>query len=744
MNSFPGTMNHLALLPCYPMRVTKKIILVLLFGLLCYQVPAQEKDAQQETDLFNSLLYGDFRELGAKNIVQPFGKNETVNRQRLKMATAVRNHKGAGVAANNLGWIAVNKKNYDEALRWFTLALKEFTDGNAAKAMAGTEAEIGMTYRLREDYPAALTHYSRALDGMKKNNMKRGMATVTSAMGQTYSAMKDHTNAIRFFTESMAAYTSLGDKQGMSDLNIQLGEELIGQNTDDEAISYFNKALSQKKELNDKRGQALALRDIGIVYFRKNEYDKALEFFQKSLVESENLQVLKLVRDTYLKLFAESRVNKVADRESLFTRKYQVYKDSVQAILNSRALSPDSLSKELAEKEKIAVMVSRKKDESILAMDADEIELNSQLTEAELERLKTEAAIEEMSKEKRQDEIEARERKEQIQQLQKDKAAQELALSQKQLEQTRQQLVIYVLLGVAAMILFSLAFVYYRYLNNKKSHAALDKAYAELSSTHAKLKNMQTQLVHSEKMASLGQLTAGIAHEIKNPLNFVNNFSELSNELIDEVLVAGSEEERNEILAELKNNLTKINYHGKRADSIVKNMLQHSRTGNSEKAPVDINSMCEEYLMLSYHGMRATDSGFNCAIEKQLDENIGKVKIVPQDISRVLLNLFNNALYAVKERKNSNGETSYQPMVSVITQLLNHSILIRVRDNGTGIPDDVREKIFTPFFTTKPTGEGTGLGLSLSHDIIKAHGGEIKVNSKAVSGTEFLIRLPLS
>ena len=257
------------------------------------------------------------------------------------------------------------------------------------------------------------------------------------------------------------------------------------------------------------------------------------------------------------------------------------------------------------------------------------------------------------------------------------------------------------------------------------------------------LKSTQTQLIQSEKMASLGQLTAGIAHEIKNPLNFVNNFSELSVELITELEEGVSPEEQKDITDDLKQNLEKINFHGKRADSIVKGMLQHSRSSVAEKQPTDINKMVEEFFNLAYHGMRAKDPGFNCTMEKNLAKDIPQIKIISQDISRVILNIFNNAFYAVDERSKSNGK-DYQPKVSITTSFDNGKVFISIRDNGKGIPDDIKDKIFNPFFTTKPTGQGTGLGLSISYDIIvKGHNGGLVVNSKAGEYTEFLITLPV-
>ncbi|MFI5219848.1 MAG: cyclic nucleotide-binding domain-containing protein [Bacteroidia bacterium] len=265
----------------------------------------------------------------------------------------------------------------------------------------------------------------------------------------------------------------------------------------------------------------------------------------------------------------------------------------------------------------------------------------------------------------------------------------------------------------------------------------------ELELALENLKKSQQQLVQSEKLASLGALIAGIAHEIQNPLNFVNNFSQLSGELIEEIKDVKTDDDRDEILADLKQNLEKINQHGRRADSIVKSMLEHSRTGTGEKQLTNINQLCTEYFNLAYHGMRAKNPEFNCELVKQLDNSLPEIKIVPQEISRVLLNLFNNAFYAVNEKskESANSKIPYKPQISLITSSLNHFIAIKVIDNGTGIPDKIKEKIFEPFFTTKPTGQGTGLGLSLSFDIIKAHGGEIKVESKQNELTEFTVIL---
>lgn len=277
----------------------------------------------------------------------------------------------------------------------------------------------------------------------------------------------------------------------------------------------------------------------------------------------------------------------------------------------------------------------------------------------------------------------------------------------------------------------------------------------ELEKALENLKSTQEQLIHAEKMASLGELTAGIAHEIQNPLNFVNNFSEVSNEMIEELVEERAKDPAvrdeglvEELLADIKENLSKINLHGKRADGIVKGMLQHSRNNSGQKELTDINELADEYLRLSYHGLRAKDKSFNADFKLDLDPTLPKMEVVPQDIGRVILNLINNGFYAVSEKTQgqaiqANGEYSdYKPMVWVSTKKLKEGIEIRIRDNGSGIPADIKAKIFQPFFTTKPSGKGTGLGLSMSYEIItKGHGGKLSVESVPGEYTEFIIIL---
>jgi len=289
--------------------------------------------------------------------------------------------------------------------------------------------------------------------------------------------------------------------------------------------------------------------------------------------------------------------------------------------------------------------------------------------------------------------------------------------------------------------LFTLAvIIFFLYRNNRQKQ----KAKFKIEEAYNQLKSTQSQLVHSEKMASLGELTAGIAHEIQNPLNFVNNFSEVNKELLAEMnedILKGNYEEVKTLAKNVTDNEEKIIFHGKRADAIVKGMLQHSRNSNGVKEPTDINALCDEYLRLAYHGLRARDKLFNATIKTDLDAAVGKVPVVPQDLGRVVLNLITNAFYVVDE-KSKQHLTGYEPTVTVSTKKINNKVEIRVSDNGSGIPQKVLDKIFQPFFTTKPTGQGTGLGLSLSYDIIKAHGGELKVETKEGEGSTFIITLP--
>jgi signal transduction histidine kinase len=312
--------------------------------------------------------------------------------------------------------------------------------------------------------------------------------------------------------------------------------------------------------------------------------------------------------------------------------------------------------------------------------------------------------------------------------------------------------------SISGAFLSALLIVLILYRNNKikqKNNIQLERKKNQLEITLGQLKTTQSQLIQSEKMASLGELTAGIAHEIQNPLNFVNNFSEINQELIEEVeeeIENGNLAEIKEIIVDLKENEQKISEHGKRADSIVKGMLLHSRTSTGEKVFKDINGLCDEFVRLSYHGIRAKNRNFNADFELNLDPDLPQIKIIPQDIGRVLLNIINNAFCAASEEalrvhqiisnSEAKSDSNFMAKVTVSTKLLDDKIQISISDNGPGIPEEIKDKIFQPFFTTKPTGEGTGLGLSLAYDIVQAHGGNIDIDSEVGRGSNFIITLP--
>jgi two-component system, NtrC family, sensor kinase len=320
-------------------------------------------------------------------------------------------------------------------------------------------------------------------------------------------------------------------------------------------------------------------------------------------------------------------------------------------------------------------------------------------------------------------------------------------------ERYTNQIRYFVLIATAALFLL-LSIILYR--NNRSKQIAnkalelqkkeVEQQRSKAENTLQELRSTQAQLIQSEKMASLGELTAGIAHEIQNPLNFVNNFSEINKELLVEMreeIEKGNMSQAKHLTADIIDNEDKIMHHGKRADAIVKGMLQHSRTGFGQKEPIDINALADEYLRLAYHGLKAKDKSFHATLQTSFDSYIGKIQVVPQDMGRVFLNLYNNAFYAVSE-KNKQLSENFEPIVSIGTKRIGDKLEIRIKDNGNGIPQKVIDKIFQPFFTTKPTGQGTGLGLSMSYDIVKAHGGSLIVHANEGEGAEFVIQIPMT
>jgi signal transduction histidine kinase len=485
-----------------------------------------------------------------------------------------------------------------------------------------------------------------------------------------------------FYAKRMSGFIEFGNQSGYLAFGSQLlGNIYAAKNENDSAFFYFRQSIQNAEALYSALLVAGANIGIAKVFQQKNQLDSALTHARQALALYQNYKI-------NIQSWGENTDSYIADLSPLLADLYKSNNqlDSAYKYLHLSVSLKDSL------------------------YNTDKIRQFQTLSFNELTR------------------------RQQLEQQSRD--------AQQQYE-TRIKM--YGLLSIITGILI-VAFILFR--NNKQKQKAnnlLQQQKQEIETTLGELKITQKQLIQSEKMASLGELTAGIAHEIQNPLNFINNFSEINAELIEEMknaLAKGDQQEAIEIAADIDVNEQKINHHGKRADGIVKGMLLHSRSSSGVKEPTNINALADEYLRLAYHGLRARDKSFNAAMNTNFDETVGKVNVIPQDIGRVILNLITNAFYAVKT-PNLLKEEPYQPTVSVSTKRIGDKVSISVKDNGSGIPAKILDKIFQPFFTTKPTGQGTGLGLSISYDIVTTgHGGQLNVETIEGEGTEFIIILP--
>ena len=573
----------------------------------------------------------------------------------------------------------------------------------------------GEALRFMGEYPQALEMQFRAVDLYKKEKDKRGESISLGYIGFIYMELNEYRQGLQYL---LLANQMLGGKNAQESIG-RNGAALVLSNIGnsyekldmlDSALYFQKQAWEVSTKAPSENVKVLIQTRLGIVYARLKDYTQALQNFHPAL-------------DRVTRINDKVNLGKVQHRlaelfEALNNNDSSFYYARL-SYLNSLKASQKLVTQDAA---KMLVKLFRKVnnlDSAIYYQDVT-MALNDSLYGAKKYRHLQFLTLEEQKKQ--QEILQARERD-------KNRA---------------KMLGLLVLMGSLLII----AIILFRNVRQKqKTNTLLNKQKNEIESTLAELKSTQAQLIQSEKMASLGELTAGIAHEIQNPLNFVNNFSEINQELIAEMRDAvekGNSTEAISIASNILDNEQKILHHGKRADSIVKGMLQHSRNGSGQKESTDINVLADEYLRLAYHGLRAKDKTFNAAMTTNFDPGIGTIDIIPQDIGRVILNLITNAFHAVAEKSKRQVE-GYQPTVSVTTKKLPGKIEIRVRDNGNGIPPSIVDKIFQPFFTTKPAGQGTGLGLSMSYDIItKAHGGEIKVETREGEGTEFTINLPLN
>jgi two-component system NtrC family sensor kinase len=563
------------------------------------------------------------------------------------------------------------------------------------------------------NFAEALRLLLQALELSKQLKTKPMEGGVLNSIGNTYLDMGDPRTALKYYRASMVISKNSDDPYWQMNEPSNIGNVYEKLNMPDSALFYEQKLYRNKLFPDDLRAELSGR--IGNANVKLGKFKDAMNYYKKGLVYAAKAKTF----------------------DDIALINYQMAK------LDSALNVPDSAILRAQLSLKSARFISYRN----IVIKASQLLANLYDSQGKIDSAYRYQKIADLYK----DTLFGAEKFIRIQHILSDEQQRQQKLIQEQEELKNR----YQFIGGISILIFVLLLAMLVWRNNlsqRKKNKLLDAQKTqlvnqrdELQTTLANLKTTQTQLIQSEKMASLGELTAGIAHEIQNPLNFVNNFSEVSVELLQELrdeAVAGHKDEVIAIANDLTQNLEKINHHGKRADFIVKGMLQHSRTSTGEKQLTNINTLADEFLKLSYHGLRAKDKSFNAELITNFDENLPKISIVQQDIGRVLLNLFNNAFYAINQKKKTSG-VNYKPEVTVSTSIEKNNLVIKVKDNGNGIPDAIKDKIMQPFFTTKPTGEGTGLGLSLSYDIVvKGHSGNINVNTVEGYYTEFILTMP--
>ncbi len=631
--------------------------------------------------------------------------------EALELARQLNYTYGEGIATLTLGFYYRFHSESKEALKYTQKAFEIF------RQLSDTIQQITCLYNLAYinsvmgKHAECISHSFDALRMAQTVKSQKWLVLVNTQLGNTFLNLGDDTKGRQYLIAALKIAESTGDKDGIIHCIDGLGYLCEKDEKWDEALKYYETGMQLAIQSNDRRGITKQKLNIADLKEKQGFYKEAFPLVFQYLDESHK-------RDSSEK--TASYAHSILARAHLHTGQFD------SAIYYGK--------------------LSLRQNQS-LGRKASSGYISQILAEAYAKTGKfTEAYHYQLLYASYRDSMNERENIQRASGLQYgfdlDKKQSEISLLTKNQELIRKQnsQQKYLLIGSLIVILLVAALSLFLWRNNKQKQMA----YSKLQQQQDELKSTQSQLIQSEKMASLGELTAGIAHEIQNPLNFVNNFSEVSTELIDEMNVEiekGNIEEAKEIAGDLKQNLEKINHHGKRAGDIVKGMLQHSRSSSGVKEPTNINALADEYLRLAYHGLRAKDKSFNATIKTDFDESIGNINIIPQDIGRVILNLITNAFYVVDEKKKS-GIGNYEPTVSVSTKKEDNKVFISVNDNGNGIPQKILDKIFQPFFTTKPTGQGTGLGLSLSYDIVKAHGGELRVETTEGEGSTFTLQLP--
>jgi two-component system NtrC family sensor kinase len=611
-----------------------------------------------------------------------------------------------------LGGAYAGRNDYDKALQYLNQARQRYEQLNNRNGVARVLGQLGWIDTSLGNYVPALSRGLASLDQARQLKDSVLLRQATARLGMLYSLLGDYDQAMRYYTTALDLHKQAGQEVAIARLLNGMGELYRNQGDLTKATRYYNKAIRLAQRLNNPGLQAEAESNLAAVEVQDGHAEQAL------LTGRQALRVM----------LAKGAYEVVAWTYTVLGQAHLQLNQPDSAIYYSQR--GWNLSRHIGYKE--------------AARDASDVLARSYALKNEYRKAyqfrELNAAYD--------DTLSGRRTQQQLMLLQQNAQAAErraqAALRAEEDQQQRQWL-ISALVGLVLVAAVALALW--------NSYRRQQQANKQLKQQQEELKTAQDQLIQSEKMASLGELTAGIAHEIQNPLNFVNNFSDVSTELVDELIEEQQKPERDveleiELLSDLKQNLQKINHHGNRASSIVKGMLQHSRVSNGQREPTDLNGLSNEYLRLAYHGLRAKDKTFNAELITKLDPTVGQVNVVAQDIGRVLLNLFTNAFYAVQQRQkaltNSTNSDVFKPTVTVSTQRTGTEVTICVSDNGTGMDEAVRQKIFQPFFTTKPTGQGTGLGLSLAYDIIKkGHNGTLIVESVPGEGTTFTIRLPV-
>jgi len=617
----------------------------------------------------------------------------------LKLSNETGNKKDAATILNNIAAIYKDQGFIEKALDYHQRSLDLKIQINDQEGIATSYNNIGLIYFNQGQIEVALQYYHKCLQIEEAANNKDGISTSYQNIGAVYKEQDQPDIAMDYYQKSLALRKEINDKYGIAHSLNSIGGLYEDKNDLQQALKYYQQALQIRKEIEDKQGIAYANKNIGVIYEKLGRNDMSEYYFKLSL------ETFKETGDKWGQAVALNKyggillgTNKLIEAENNLLLSLQLAKEL--GYPNDIKNAADNLQK-LYRNKKQWQKALQFNDLYILMRDSIQNNVNRKITlqrQFQYEYEKKEAVLK-----AEQDKInaisEAR--------LQKEKIIKNASVA-------------------GAVLLLILSFVLFnRYRIKKQAQEKVQNAYD-------KLKQTQDQLIRQEKLASLGALTAGIAHEIQNPLNFVNNFSDLSVELIEDAIDSSSPAEQKEILNDLRVNLEKISHHGNRAGSIVKSMLEHSHTATGKIQLEKLPALCDEYLNLAYRGMKIRNPEFECDIIKEYDPELKPVMLIARDISRVLINLFGNAFYALKNIP--------APKLTIIIKDIGDFTELRIIDNGTGIPKEVQHKIFEPFFTTKPTGEGTGLGLSISYDIMVAHGGEISFESEPGKGTTFILR----